>query len=148
MTWLKISAKLKGQQNCDLSNLEVEKNLTIWVQPYVLLSEFLPMRAMCKEIFIESPTLIGHKIIPSSSFKSPKTYPFTLHIIKSVAALLTHAVLAQSNPIYVSHSRISFLKLLYSRAVSLITGVTCSLFQKIPLREESRIMHSKLGPRF
>jgi len=37
----------------------------------------------------------------SGSFESPKTYPFALHLMKSVAALLSYVIFAQNNLIYV-----------------------------------------------
>ena len=40
-------------------------------------------------------------MMDSGSFESLKTYSFALHLIKNKAALLSHVILDQSNPIYV-----------------------------------------------
>ena len=37
----------------------------------------------------------------SGSFESPKPYPFEINLKNSIAALLKHVILAQTNPIYV-----------------------------------------------
>ena len=38
-------------------------------------------------------------IMDSSSFDSPKPYPFALYLKNNIAALLRYAILAQTNPI-------------------------------------------------
>ena len=40
-------------------------------------------------------------MVCSSSFESPMNYPFAIHLIKKVAAILSHVILAQNNSIYV-----------------------------------------------
>ena len=56
--------------------------------------------------FFRPPILRGHSfaaavamMMHSSSFESPMNYPFELRLMKSVAALLSHIILAQINPI-------------------------------------------------
>ena len=55
----------------------------------------------------------------SSSFESPKTYPFELHLIKNVVALLSHVIFAQNNPSYVV---IGYLETLYVMAVETLVS--------------------------
>ena len=60
------------------------------------MSDFYPPLTFTGHNFAASWAMMKH----SGSSESSKTYLFVLHILDSLAALLSHVFLAESNPIY------------------------------------------------